>query len=314
MSFSYNLKPSDLTLKNISFGLMRIYKDVYQRAGLGRHNGQKTLVFILGCQRSGTSMTYWIFERDLRVKIYREASELSSQDAVERIRLNPLPAVQETVAKDRVPIVVMKPLVESQRANDLLEYFPGSKIVWLYRHYQDVASSNLKAFGKDQGIEDLRPIVLQEPRNWRSERVSQETRETIRHYFSEHMKPYDAAALFWYARNQLFFDPGLDHSPRVMMCRYEELVRRPSDMMQRLYGFIGLPYPGDKIIKDVHPQSIGKGRQSRLSARVEALCETMLERLDAAHTKSRSASVYSNGVSPQAAGRMQEKSVNGNNH
>jgi hypothetical protein len=128
------------------------------------------------------------------------------------------------------------------------------------------------------------------------------------------MNPYDAAALYWYARKQLFFEQGLDHNPRVMMFRYEELVRRPSDMMQRLYGFIGIPYPGDKIIKDVHPQSIGKGRQSRLSARVEALCETMLERLDAAHTKRRSVTVYSNGALPQAAERMQEKSANGNHH
>lgn len=314
MSFSYNIKRSDLTFKNISFGLMRVYKDLYQRANLGRHNEKKTLVFIQGCQRSGTSMTYWIFERDLRVKIYREASDLSSQDAIERIRLNPLPAVKDTLAKDRVPMVVMKPLVESQRANELLEYFPGSKIIWLYRHYQDVASSNLKAFGKDQGIEDLRPIVLQEPRNWRSEKVSQETRETIRRYFSEAMNPYDAAALFWYARNQLFFDQGLDHDPRVMMCRYEELVRRPSDVMQRLYTFIGVPYPGNKIVKDVHPQSIGKGRRSRLSTEVEGLCEALLERLDAVHAQSRSGKIYRNGTTPQAAERMQENTANDSNH
>jgi hypothetical protein len=113
----------------------------------------------------------------------------------------------------------------------------------------------------------------------------------------------------------LFFDQRLDHNPRVMMCRYEELVQRPSDMMQQLYAFIGLPYPGDKIIKDVHPQSIGKGRQSRLSASVEALCETMLERLDAAaHAKSHSTTIYSNGVLPHTAERIQETSANGNHH
>lgn len=307
----YNIKLSDLTFKNISFGLMRTYKDLYQRIGLGRHDGQKQIVMIQGCQRSGTSMTYWIFERDFRIKIYREASELSAQDAIERIRLNPLPHVKAMLEKDRVPIVVMKPLVESQRANELLTFFPQSKIIWLYRHFQDVASSNLKAFGRGQGIEDLRPIVLQEPHNWRSENVSEETRETIRRFFSEEMNPYDAAALFWYARNRLFFEQGLDHNPRVMMCRYEELVRRPSDVMQRLYAFLGISYPGDKIVKDVHPQSIGKGRRSRLSAEVEALCEGLLEQLDAANIPNRSGTVYRNGATAQAAEHVQENVVHG---
>lgn len=312
MLFNYNIKRSDITLKNISFGLMRTYKHLYQRAGLGQgRNGQKQIVMIQGCQRSGTSMTYWIFERDFRIKIYREASELSAQDAIERIRLNPLPDVRATLEKDRVPIVVMKPLVESQRANELLDFFPQSKIIWLYRHFQDVASSNLKAFGRGQGIEDLRPIVLQEPHNWRSENVSEETRETIRHFFSEDMNPYDAAALFWYARNRLYFEQGLDQNPRVMLCRYEELVRRPSEVMQRLYDFIGVPYPGDKIVKAVHPQSIGKGRRSRLSAEVEALCEKMLEQLDAANIPNRARKVYHNGATPQTAEQIEERAIDG---
>jgi hypothetical protein len=65
-----------------------------------------------------------------------------------------------------------------------------------------------------------------------------------------------------------------------MMCRYEELVTRPADVMRQMYRFINLSYPGDHIVQDIHPQSVGKGRQSKLSAEVDELCASMLKRLE----------------------------------
>jgi hypothetical protein len=50
--------------------------------------------------------------------------------------------------------------------------------------------------------------------------------------------------------------------------------------MRRVYGFLGRPYPGDHIVRDVHPQSVGKGRVSRLSPEIDALCAELLARLD----------------------------------
>ncbi|MEZ4515555.1 MAG: sulfotransferase domain-containing protein [Chloroflexota bacterium] len=276
----YNLQASDLNRRNISFGLLRVYKDLYQRTGLNRYSGPRTVLMIMGCQRSGTSLTYWVFERDFNTRIFREASILSSEDTEEGLRLNPIDQVNQELSKRQVPIVVLKPLVESQRATELLGAIPHSKILWLYRHYQDVASSNLKAFGMDNGIKDLRPFVNRDPDNWRSQNASEETLATIDRFFAEDMNPYDAAALFWYARNQLFFDQGLDQNPDVILCRYEDFVLNPAATMQRIYGAIGAAYPGDEIVQDVHPQSVGKGRKSHLSPEVEAICQALLDRLD----------------------------------
>lgn len=280
----YNLQSSDINRRNVSFGLLRIYKDLMQRAGLARSDGPRTVLMIMGCQRSGTSLTYWIFERDFGARIFRESSVLSSSDKEEGLRLNPLPDVLREVNRREVPVVVMKPLVESQRATELLEQIPGAHVLWLYRHYQDVASSNLKAFGMDNGVKDLRPFVDREPDNWRSQNASPETLAVIDQFFAEDMNPYDAAALFWYARNQLFFDQALAENPHVILCRYEDLVLHPAATMQGIYANLGLAYPGDHIVQDVHPQSVGKGRQSRLSPAVEALCRELLDRLDKAHT------------------------------
>jgi len=287
----YNLKPSDLNRRNIAFGLFRLRKGLAQRTAALRHGAGrgKTVVFILGIQRAGTSLMYWVFERDMDIKIYRESSELTSGDTLEHVRLNPLPAVRARLDRDAAPIVVLKPLVESQRVHELLATFPGSKVLWQYRHYQDVASSNLKAFGMDNGVKDLRPFVADDPANWRSQNSLAETRDTIRRFFREDMNPYDAAALFWWARCRLYFDLGLADHPDVMLCRYEDLATDPPATMRRVYAFLGTPYPGDHIARDVHPQSVGKGRVSKLSPDVDALCAELLARLDRQHASARPA-------------------------
>ena len=276
-----NLKPSDFNRRNISFGLFRLYKRAAQGLdGLTAGDRAAQIVFIMGIQRAGTSLMYWVFERDMGVKVYRETSELTSGDALEHVRLNPLPAVKARLARDRAEMIVLKPLVESQRIHEMLAAFPGARVLWQYRHYQDVASSNLKAFGVDNGIKDLRPFVSDDPDNWRSQHSTAETRDTIRRYFREDMNPHDAAALFWWARSRLYFDLNLQGDPNVLLCRYEDLATDPAATMRHIYAFLGRPYPGDHIVRDVHPQSVGKGRVSRLSPAVDALCAELLARLD----------------------------------
>ncbi len=276
----YQFKSADLNLRNVTFAGFRAYKAALHKLGMPRYDGGRTVVLILGIQRSGTSLMYWVFERDLGVRVYREASELSSLDHVEHIRLNPLPDVQRQINSHRLPLVVLKPLVESQRAHELMAAFPGSKVLWAYRHYQDVAASNLKAFGPENGKSDLQPLLRDDPTNWRSQNSSAETRETLRRFYAPDMNPYDAAALFWWARMQLYFEQRLDQNPNVLLSRYEDLVTNPARTMRRTYAFLGRAYPGDHIVKDVNAQSVGKGRVTRLSPAVDELCGAMLARLD----------------------------------
>ena len=297
-----NLTLSDLNRRNISFGLFRLYKGAAQRLG-GLTRGAtpaQTVLFILGIQRAGTSLMYWVFERDLDVKIYRETSELTSGDTLEHVRLNPLPAVKARLGRDKAPLVVLKPLVESQRVHELLDAFPGSRVLWQYRHYQDVASSNLKAFGMDNGLKDLRPFVTDDPANWRSQHSTAETRDTVRRFFRDDMNPYDAAALFWWARCRLYFDLELAGDSRVLLCRYEDLATDPAATMRRVYAFLGRAFPGDHIVRDVHPQSVGKGRVSRLSPEIDALCADLLQRLDQLNAAPRTATVPVASSTPAA--------------
>jgi len=238
---------------------------------------RRKIFFITGCQRSGTSVMQRGFERDMNAKIYGEKSKLSS---IEGIRLKPLDRVKDELRKDKAQLIVLKPLVESQNILKLLDYFEGSKALWLFRDYKDVAASNLKMFGTRNGINDIRPIVENQGNNWRSEGISENTRNIICQHFSENMNPYDAAVLFWYARNILFFDLGLDVNPRVLMCKYEHLIAKPKEVFQNIYEVLGQPFPGEKITEEIHAGSFRKGKDIEISPAINDRARELLKRLD----------------------------------
>jgi len=240
----------------------------------------KRCLFIVGCQRSGTTMLSRIFEKDLNTQSYGEASKFSYVEPGRRLRLRPENEIKHELKKDRASLIVLKPLVESQNTPGLLSQFENSRALWIYRHFKDVASSNIRRFGQTNPINDLQPIVENHPTNWRSEKISTESRALVRQYFSPTMNPHDAAVLFWIIRNRIYFDMRLDAHPDVLLCKYEELVIDPAAIMKRIYGFARQEYPGDKIVAGTHTRSIRKGAEIVLTVEVETIACKMLEKLD----------------------------------
>lgn len=233
----------------------------------------------MGCQRSGTSLLTRIFVRDLLSIVYRESSKLSSNDPL-KLRLNPLPTVKDEVGKHHAELIVAKPLVESQNASEILDFFPTGHVLWAYRDYKDVAASSLKAFGDDVGISDIRPFLENDQTNWRSQNASEKTQSIIRECFSEDMNKHDAAALFWFARNQLFFEQGLHQHPRVTMLRYEDFATDPPKAIAQIYHFLNRDFPGKHILKEVHAKSVKKGTSVQLSPEIEHLCQELYQKLE----------------------------------
>ena len=97
--------------------LFSVKKTVYQM--FKSYKKEKDIAFIIGCQRSGTTMIYDIFTKDLDTKTYDEFSKLSSLDRY-KIRLNPLDLVKKEIKKVKPSFLILKPLVESQNILNLL--------------------------------------------------------------------------------------------------------------------------------------------------------------------------------------------------
>jgi hypothetical protein len=252
---------------------------------VNRAKDDRFILFIVGCQRSGTTLLSRIFERDFNSLVFTERdSKLVKMDVPRGIRLRPLEDVEGVISHERASLIVLKPLVESQNILTLLQHFQTAKALWMYRNFEDVAASNLKTFGMGNGIKNLSGILADEPGNWRSENVSAELRSILLEHFSADMNPYDAAALFWFARNHLFFDLGLDKNPRVILCKYEELLTNPSGSMKNIYSFLGRQFPGERIVVEVE----AKGRtdnKSTISPQVRSLCQEMMDKLDVEHER-----------------------------
>ncbi len=257
-----------------------LIKNVYQKF-IATRDKHKDILFIVGCQRSGTTMILNIFDKDYAVKIYREESDLSSDDPTGR-RFKPLDQVDQIIKSNKVSAIVAKPLVETQNIDRLLAYFPDAKALWVYRDYKAVALSNLKSFGTRNGLQNIQPIYQEDTDNWRAERVSKETSDIIRKYYHENISEQDAAALFWYSRNVLYFERQLDSNKRVQLCKYEEFVKSPEDTMKQIYSFMGASYPRRNLTAMVHAGSVRKGKDVLLSPEIEQLCKGLMERLDTA--------------------------------
>lgn len=289
-----NLRRESAVLRDkIVRTMLRTRKAIYRRRTAVATDPAKTVVFILGCQRSGTTMMTRVFEQDFNTKVYPETSRLSSQDAPKRLRLNPLPSVKQVVDQERAPLVILKPLVESQNALTLLDYFEGSKALWLYRHYKDVAASYVAKWGAGHSAKDLRAIVEKRPNNWRTEKLPDSIVQIVTDHYADQMDSHDASALYWFVRNSLYFSLHLDAEPRIKLCKYEDLVTRPAEFMQETYDFLGHPFPGPSIVAKIFETSVAKGRSVELSPAIERLCRELLERLDQRYEHARSTTLKS---------------------
>lgn len=89
-------------------------------------NVPQSILFIVGSQRSGTSIVPDVLNRDLNTKCLGEFNTLTSDDPIGKIRLNSLELVREEFSKIKAPFIVVKPLVESQNTPELLSYFHNS--------------------------------------------------------------------------------------------------------------------------------------------------------------------------------------------
>ena len=102
--------------------------------------GPAVPVLILGEMRSGTNMLADCFDNCLSADVYHETDEEAFVD----YELRPLPEILRLVATSNGTHAVFKPIADSNRALELLEAIPRTRVIWIYRRYQDAINSALE--------------------------------------------------------------------------------------------------------------------------------------------------------------------------
>lgn len=263
--------------KLLSRKIRAIYK--HTTWAVARHNtNEKKILFVFGASRSGKTLICESLEHDLRVKVFPETSELSGRDG-QRLRFKEIPEIQKVFTRCSAPMIVVEAKVESQHAASLLQAFPGSKGIWVWRDFTDVVLADLRRFNSQR--ENLLPILNNDPTNWRSEHISDATRKLVRAHYSLEMTRADAAALFWYVRNVQWFEQKLDTQFPASLIRYEEFCQEPREVLTRIYRLMGCDLPGHHGTNAISTAFIGSREQLYIDSNIRAVCCALSNRLAA---------------------------------
>jgi hypothetical protein len=235
-------------------------------------------VFLVGVQRSGTNMLVRGLERAPEFEVHNE----NDRATFDRFRLRADPVIRSVVMRSPHEYVLFKPLCDSHRTVDLLEGLgtpTQGKAVWAYRSVDGRVRSALAKFG-DSNLRALSRIAAGVGGGmWQAQGLSESSLELIRGFDYARLPPASAAALFWYVRNSLFFELGLDERPDVILMSYDEMLDRPEATMRRLCAFLGLPFAAT-LTEHVERRDRPRSSPLEIDPVIRKHCDALQERLD----------------------------------
>lgn len=244
-----------------------------------RINKAKPL-FVVGVQRSGTNLVGRLLNEYPEVEYYNENRRL----AFDRFVLRPDAVIKKLIDESRHQIVAFKPLCDSHRVPHLLDELDqtgAAKALWVYRSVDDRARSAVAKFGSDN-LDALKEIAAgRGSQRWQAQGLSASSRSFVQSFDFARLSAHSGAALFWYLRNSMYFEHGLDRRDDVLLVSYDELVDDPREQWNRVCRFLSLAYR-DEVL-DRHAIRRPPVRPSLdLDPRIRSRCADLMRRLDAA--------------------------------
>ena len=249
--------------------------------------GKKQIVFILGCQRSGTTVCQNAFRDSTKFHVYGEGSRLAMTP---EWRLRSYSDIDRLMRSSRRKFLLFKPLNDSQLARDFLRQYAGLKIIWLCRSMPDTVNSAVRKWGAAQRdmVVWLGDILAagystetrqEKMASWPSsaiyaERLSDDSREKLVRWTRGPVSDHDGAAIMWYLRNQLYFEQELDRNADTLLISYEALVQEPAQTMRKLCEFIGATY-NDELVRDIHASSVGRSSSPSVAHHIQESCDEL---------------------------------------
>lgn len=235
-------------------------------------------VFVVGSNRSGTQMVCeaiglsplgWDYQESQANLAFKDY-QLRSDRLVKRL-------IRVTPAR----VVSFGNILDSQFTDHLLDRYGGSKAIWVYRRYQDAANSSVRQWGNHLRDDMVRWVARGEPERLgpRGKRIHPDTSRLITDLYDDGLSEVEGACLYWYMRNRLFFDLGLNEDPRVLLVQYEDTVQNPERALRRIFDFLGHPYDESTVAR-IFTSSVGKHPWPDIDRRIEVACDTLKRDLD----------------------------------
>lgn len=235
--------------------------------------------FVVGCGRSGTTMLLRQLGESKHVEIWNE----DHPDVFEKWRLRDMQCIDAAMRKSWAPVCLFKPILNTHQTRQLLTRFAEGRIVFCFRHVDDVANSSLRKFGENHHLKTMERWLENDFAEFHQAR-SVITEEFVRARYSTSLSPASASALVWLFYNRLWFDLQLESEERAALVEYEELVRNPDRYFRNLSNFLGVPFD-QAMISGIVQTSIKKNRTPDISAQIRADCEEVFDRLRSAARK-----------------------------
>ena len=184
------------------------------------------VIWIFGCQRSGTTFLENIFRHDFNSVVFGEFSELSIKEG--RTVLSENDNIFKIVHNKNAKYAVIRPLFESDNAKELLNIFPNSVGVWMFRDFYSVVDSMKRKWNNDF-FHISKKVESDDQNNWRFQNKYLKQLQEIN---SENVDEFYCQ--YWYDRNLLPFKQNLHKDVRVLFIEYNELVTRPEEYIQTI--------------------------------------------------------------------------------
>jgi hypothetical protein len=237
--------------------------------------GEAVPVWVLGVQRSGTNLLTRTLQGAPEITVFSENHRRAFVD----YRLRPDEDIRRLIAAARHPLVVLKPLCDTARALDF--WGPAfsaqpSRIIWAYRSVDGRVRSALSRFGT-ANLEVMQAVVAGRHQGmWQAQGLASDDLELVRSFAWDDGDAASAAALFWYLRNKLLFDQGLDTRPRVTVFSYDAFVADPEQGAALLGRFLGV----DPAALDPGPVRPSQPARFALHPEIRRRCDELGDALD----------------------------------
>lgn len=235
-------------------------------------------MFIIGCNRSGTTMLTFQLARSWQILAFNE----NDPEAFERFHLRELDQIGRILAQGRAPWVVFKPVLDTYRGRHFVDRFPDSRVVFAYRNLDDVVNSVMSMAlrrGHRPKREQVGEWVASDFAGFKDPSPPTETRHRIAELWHRDLDEASNVALFWLFQNALYFDLGLVSEPRVRLVRYEQVVTDPPAEFRSICDFLRIRYE-PRVGRGVHRSSIGKETPPRIEPEIRSACAELIESLD----------------------------------